>query len=151
MNEVAKVVTGEKLRGAEKLARIPVKIIPTETLPRKPDWIRVKISNPNEIQRIKGVLREQKLHTVCEEAACPNLPECFGSGTATFMIMGDICTRRCPFCDVAHGRPNNLDPEEPKHLAETIANLKLKYVVVTSVDRDDLKDGGAQHFVDCIS
>ena len=144
------VEQGVKLRGAEKVARIPVKVIPTTELPRKPDWIRVRISNPGEVQRIKSVLREQKLHTVCEEAACPNLPECFGGGTATFMIMGDICTRRCPFCDVAHGRPNALDADEPRHLAETVKNLKLKYVVVTSVDRDDLKDGGAQHFVDCV-
>jgi lipoic acid synthetase len=146
----APVEQGVKLRGAEKVARIPVKVIPTTELPRKPDWIRVRISNPGEVQRIKNVLREQKLHTVCEEAACPNLPECFGGGTATFMIMGDICTRRCPFCDVAHGRPNALDADEPKNLADTVKNLKLNYVVVTSVDRDDLKDGGAQHFVDCI-
>lgn len=143
--------TGVKLRGAEKMARIPVKVIPTEELPKKPDWIRVRMKNPGEVARIKGLLREQKLHTVCEEASCPNLAECFGGGTATFMIMGDICTRRCPFCDVAHGRPNTLDADEPRHLAETVANLKLKYVVVTSVDRDDLKDGGAQHFVDCIT
>lgn len=149
-SRTARVEPGVKLRGAEKVARIPVKVIPTEELPRKPDWIRVRISNPGEVQRIKGILREQKLHTVCEEAACPNLPECFGGGTATFMIMGDICTRRCPFCDVAHGRPNALDPDEPRHLAETVRNLRLQYVVVTSVDRDDLKDGGAQHFVDCI-
>jgi lipoic acid synthetase len=147
----APIQTGVKLRGAEKMARIPVKIIPTDELPRKPDWIRVRVKNPGEVSRIKGLLREQKLHTVCEEAACPNLAECFGGGTATFMIMGDICTRRCPFCDVAHGRPNALDADEPRHLAETVANLKLKYVVVTSVDRDDLKDGGAQHFVDCIT
>lgn len=146
-----RIETGVKMRGAEKMARIPVKIIPTDELPRKPDWIRVRVKNPGEVQRIKGLLREQKLHTVCEEAACPNLAECFGGGTATFMIMGDICTRRCPFCDVAHGRPNLLDADEPQHLAETVANLKLKYVVVTSVDRDDLKDGGAQHFVDCIN
>ncbi|MDF2446350.1 MAG: lipoyl synthase [Moraxellaceae bacterium] len=146
----ARVEQGVKLRGAEKVARIPVKVIPTTELPRKPDWIRVRVTNPGEVQRIKGLLRAQKLHTVCEEAACPNLPECFGGGTATFMIMGDICTRRCPFCDVAHGRPNALDAEEPRHLAETVQNLKLKYVVVTSVDRDDLKDGGAGHFVDCV-
>lgn len=146
----AAVQQGVKMRGADKVARIPVKVIPTEELPRKPDWIRVRVKNPGEVARIKSVLREQKLHTVCEEAACPNLPECFGSGTATFMIMGDICTRRCPFCDVAHGRPNPLDPDEPRHLAETVAGLKLRYVVVTSVDRDDLLDGGAQHFVDCI-
>ena len=142
--------TGVKMRGAEKMARIPVKIEPTEVMPRKPDWIRVRLPAGGEIDRIKGLLRQQKLHTVCEEAACPNLPECFGSGTATFMIMGDICTRRCPFCDVAHGRPKPLDPDEPKNLGEAVTALKLKYVVVTSVDRDDLKDGGARHFVDCI-
>lgn len=141
---------GQKLRGADKLARIPIKIVNTEEVPKKPDWIRAKISQPEEVQRIKGLLRQQKLHTVCEEAACPNLPQCFGGGTATFMIMGDICTRRCPFCDVAHGRPHNLDQDEPQHLAQTVKNLNLKYVVITSVDRDDLKDGGAQHFVKCI-
>ena len=141
---------GVKLRGAEKVARIPVKVVPTVETPRKPDWIRVKMTAPEEVQRIKTTLRQQKLHTVCEEAACPNLPECFGGGTATFMIMGDICTRRCPFCDVAHGRPNALDADEPRHMAETISNLGLKYAVITSVDRDDLLDGGAQHFVDCI-
>ena len=141
---------GVKLRGEEKMARIPVKIEPTETYLKKPDWIRVRIPAGDQIARVKSLLREQKLHTVCEEAACPNLPECFGGGTATFMIMGDICTRRCPFCDVAHGRPNALDADEPANLAESVAALKLKYVVVTSVDRDDLPDGGAQHFVDCI-
>lgn len=144
------IVAGEKLRGADKLARIPVKVIPTTDIPKKPEWIRAKISHPEEVQQIKELLRQQKLHTVCEEAACPNLPQCFGGGTATFMIMGDICTRRCPFCDVAHGRPNTLDPNEPQHLADTVKNLNLKYVVITSVDRDDLKDGGAQHFADCI-
>ncbi|ENV34435.1 lipoyl synthase [Acinetobacter gerneri] len=151
MNLKRSVITGEKLRGADKMSRIPVKIIPTEQIPKKPEWIRAKISHPDEIARIKSLLRQQKLHTVCEEAACPNLPECFGGGTATFMIMGDICTRRCPFCDVAHGRPNALDVNEPKHLAESVKNLNLKYVVITSVDRDDLKDGGAQHFADCIN
>lgn len=145
------VTTGQKLRGADKMARIPVKIILTEQIPKKPEWIRAKISHPEEVQRIQNLLRQQKLHTVCEEAACPNLPQCFGGGTATFMIMGDICTRRCPFCDVAHGRPNALDVNEPKYLAETVKNLNLKYVVITSVDRDDLKDGGAQHFADCIT
>lgn len=150
MDLKSSITLGEKLRGADKLARIPVKIISTEKIPQKPEWIRAKISHPEEIQRIKDLLRQQKLHTVCEEAACPNLPECFGGGTATFMIMGDICTRRCPFCDVAHGRPKALDQDEPKHLAETVKNLNLKYVVITSVDRDDLKDGGAQHFADCI-
>lgn len=144
------ILTGKKLRGAEKIARIPIKIISTETILKKPEWIRSKISQPEEVQIIKDLLRQQKLHTVCEEAACPNLPQCFGGGTATFMIMGDICTRRCPFCNVAHGRPNVLDVNEPRHLAETVKNLNLKYVVITSVDRDDLKDGGAQHFVDCI-
>jgi lipoic acid synthetase len=131
-----KAVQGEKLRGAEKMARIPVKIIPTVDLPRKPDWIRVKMTAPAEVQRIKDTLRAQKLNTVCEEAACPNLSECFGGGTATFMIMGDICTRRCPFCDVAHGRPNALDADEPRHMAETILGLGLKYAVITSVDRN---------------
>lgn len=144
------VEIGIKLRGADKVARIPIKILPTEELPTKPDWIRAKITDFEEIKRIKNLLRQQKLHSVCEEAACPNLPECFGGGTATFMIMGDICTRRCPFCDVAHGRPKPLDEDEPKHLAETVANLNLKYVVITSVDRDDLHDGGAAHFVKCI-
>ena len=118
----------------------------------KPAWIRVRAASPNSrFYDIKRILREQKLHTVCEEASCPNIAECFGKGTATFMILGDICTRRCPFCDVAHGRPLAPDAEEPRHLAETIALLQLKYVVITSVDRDDLRDGGAQHFVDCIS
>ena len=145
-----KVVQGEKLRGAEKVARIPVKVIPTEVMPKKPDWIRVKLPAGKEVSRIKSLLRKHKLASVCEEAMCPNLGECFSGGTATFMIMGEICTRRCPFCDVAHGRPNPLDENEPKSLAEAIGDLQLKYVVVTSVDRDDLHDGGAQHFADCI-
>lgn len=144
------VVRGEKLRGADKVARIPVKVIPTVELPAKPDWIRVKMPISPEVSRIKRLLREHKLASVCEEAQCPNLGECFSGGTATFMIMGDICTRRCPFCDVAHGRPNPLDENEPRELAEAIAELGLRYVVVTSVDRDDLRDGGAQHFADCI-
>lgn len=151
MSQNIKPIQGDKLRGADKLARIPVKVIPNEHLPKKPQWIRSKISDPEEIKRIQRLLRQQKLHTVCEEAACPNLPQCFGSGTATFMIMGDICTRRCPFCDVAHGRPLALDADEPMHLAQTVARLNLNYVVITSVDRDDLVDGGAQHFVDCIT
>jgi len=145
-----KVVQGEKLRGAEKVARIPVKVIPTTELPAKPDWIRVKVPVSPEINRIKSILRKNKLATVCEEANCPNLGECFGGGTATFMIMGEICTRRCPFCDVAHGRPNALDLDEPAHLAQAIAEMQLKYVVITSVDRDDLRDGGAEHFANCI-
>lgn len=142
---------GVKKRGADKVARIPIKVIPTETMPRKPDWIRVRIPASPKIAEVKQKLRKHKLHTVCEEANCPNLGECFGGGTATFMIMGDICTRRCPFCDVGHGRPNPLDENEPKELASAIADMGLKYVVITSVDRDDLKDGGAQHFADCIS
>jgi len=139
-----------KQRGAEKLSRIPVKIIPAETLLRKPDWIRVKIPASPAVNDLKKLLRENKLVTVCEEAACPNLPECFTHGTATFMIMGDKCTRRCSFCDVAHGKPDPLDPDEPLHLAKTIAQMGLRYVVVTSVDRDDLRDGGAGHFTACI-
>lgn len=146
------VQRGEKLRGEEKMARIPVKIAPTrpEERLRKPHWIRARFPGTPEVLRLKKILRENRLHTVCEEANCPNLGECFGHGTATFMIMGDICTRRCPFCDVGHGRPNPLDPEEPVHLAQTVAAMGLKYVVVTSVDRDDLRDGGAGHFTDCI-
>jgi len=137
-------------RNAEKLARIPIKVETPETVLRKPDWIRIKITASDEVTRIKQMLREKKLHTVCEEAACPNLSECFQHGTATFMIMGDLCTRRCPFCDVAHGKPLPLDKNEPKHLADAIQALALKYVVITSVDRDDLRDGGAGHFADCI-
>lgn len=141
-----------KLRGAEKLARIPIKIEASDnqSMLRKPEWLRIKIPNNNSIAQIKNMLRENRLHTVCEEASCPNLPECFSHGTATFMIMGDKCTRRCSFCDVAHGRPDALDTEEPKNLALTIEKMALKYVVITSVDRDDLRDGGAQHFADCI-
>src|SRR5881394_3297263 len=135
----------------EKGARKTIKIVPRASVLPKPPWIRVRAPSSNSrFYEIKQILREQKLHTVCEEASCPNIAECFGKGTATFMILGDICTRRCPFCDVAHGRPLAPDADEPRHLAETIAALKLSYVVVTSVDRDDLKDGGAQHFVDCI-
>ena len=145
-----KVERGVKQRGAEKVARIPIKVIPSEELPRKPEWIRVKMPISPEVKRIKGLLRNHKLSSVCEEAQCPNLGECFSSGTATFMIMGDICTRRCPFCDVAHGRPNALNDQEPQELAQAIAAMALRYVVITSVDRDDLRDGGAQHFIDCI-
>ena len=132
-----------------KTSRIPIKIVPVEPL-RKPDWLRARAGGGERFTELKRILREKKLHTVCEEASCPNIGECFGHGTATFMIMGDLCTRRCPFCDVAHGRPDPLDPEEPRHLGETIAALDLKYVVITSVDRDDLRDGGAGHFVECI-
>lgn len=145
-----KLERGIKLKGADKVAKIPIKVIPTVELPTKPDWIRVRIPTTPEVERVKQLLRQHKLHSVCEEATCPNLGECFASGTATFMIMGDICTRRCPFCDVGHGRPNPLDDNEPKNLALAIADLGLRYVVITSVDRDDLRDGGAQHFADCI-
>ncbi|MDH5182113.1 MAG: lipoyl synthase [Gammaproteobacteria bacterium] len=137
------------LKGKSKTERIPVKIIPKTPL-RKPNWIRAKAPTGPEVARLKQILRDQNLHTVCEEAACPNLGECFNHGTATFMIMGDICTRRCPFCDVAHGRPKPLDSDEPAHLARTIQALGLSYVVITSVDRDDLRDGGAGHFAACI-
>jgi len=141
---------GIKEKGAKKTARITVNIVPRAPL-AKPSWIRVRAASPNSrFYEIKDRLRAQNLHTVCEEASCPNIAECFGKGTATFMILGDICTRRCPFCDVAHGRPLAPDAEEPAHLAETIAQLRLAYVVITSVDRDDMKDGGAQHFVDCV-
>jgi lipoic acid synthetase len=145
-----KVVRGEKLKGAEKVARIPIKVKPPAERLRKPSWIRAKSPFHPNVKKLKSVLREQKLFTVCEEAACPNLGECFGKGTATFMIMGEICTRRCPFCDVGHGRPNPLDVDEPIHLAETVKAMALSYVVITSVDRDDLRDGGAAHFVECI-
>jgi lipoic acid synthetase len=139
-----------KQKSQAKTARIPIKVVPAEVL-KKPDWIRVKAGSPTtRFYEIKKILREHRLHTVCEEASCPNIGECFGKGTATFMIMGDKCTRRCPFCDVGHGRPDPLDAEEPLNLARTIAALKLKYVVITSVDRDDLRDGGAAHFVACI-
>ena len=140
-----------KQKAAAKLSRIPVKVVQGEVL-KKPDWIRVKAGSPStRFYEIKDILRSNKLVTVCEEASCPNIGECFGKGTATFMIMGDKCTRRCPFCDVGHGRPDPLNANEPENLARTIAQLKLKYVVITSVDRDDLRDGGSQHFVDCIN
>src|ERR1700694_2944463 len=146
---------GVKEKGAQKTSRafdkFAIKIVPAREALAKPPWIRVRAATPDSrFHDIKRILREQNLHTVCEEASCPTIAECFGKGTATFMILGDICTRRCPFCDVAHGRPLAPDAEEPRHLAETIAALKLSYVVITSVDRDDLKDGGAQHFADCI-
>ena len=138
-------------RGADKVARIPVKVEPTRgPIARKPPWIRAKAPTNPRVRELKALLRAQKLHTVCEEASCPNLGECFTHGTATFMVMGDLCTRRCPFCDVAHGRPEPLDVEEPRHLAEAVRAMDLKYVVITSVDRDDLRDGGASHFAQCI-
>jgi lipoic acid synthetase len=141
----------EKQKGEAKTSRIPIKVVPAERL-KKPDWIRVKAGNSAaRFGEIKQILREHHLHTVCEEATCPNIGECFGKGTATFMILGDLCTRRCPFCDVGHGKPLPPDLNEPQQLAETIAAMKLKYVVITSVDRDDLKDGGAGHFAACIA
>jgi len=140
-----------KQKAAAKTSRIPIKIVPAGEILRKPEWIRVKAgASSARFGEIKQILREHKLHTVCEEASCPNIGECFGKGTATFMIMGDKCTRRCPFCDVGHGRPDPLDADEPENLAKTIAALRLSYVVITSVDRDDLRDGGARHYVDCI-
>ncbi len=147
-------MTNEKQKGAAKTARAfgkqVIKIVPAERL-KKPSWIRVKAgSDASRFNEVKNILREHALHTVCEEASCPNIGECFGKGTATFMILGDLCTRRCPFCDVGHGKPLPPDPQEPQQLAQTIAALRLKYVVITSVDRDDLRDGGAQHFADCI-
>lgn len=139
----------QKQRGAEKMARIPIKIEPTVPL-RKPEWIRIKLPTTAAVDQLKTMLRENRLHTVCEEASCPNLSECFSHGTATFMIMGDKCTRRCTFCDVGHGRPDPLDPDEPKNLAKTVKQMGLRYVVITSVDRDDLRDGGAAHFTACL-
>jgi len=141
--------TLRKEKGAAKTARIPIKIVPQPAM-RKPEWIRMKVPDSARFREIKQILRDNNLHTVCEEASCPNIGECFSGGTATFMILGDVCTRRCPFCDVAHGKPQPPDAEEPQKMARTIAAMRLKYVVITSVDRDDLRDGGARHFVDCI-
>ena len=140
----------KKQRGAEKMARIPIKIVNDAPPLKKPDWIRIRIPTGSAVGELKAVLRENKLHTVCEEASCPNLSECFTMGTATFMIMGDKCTRRCTFCDVGHGRPDPLDQDEPANLAKTVAQMKLNYVVITSVDRDDLRDGGASHYSACL-
>lgn len=145
-----KLDPNQKLRGADKLARIPVKITPTENPLEKPDWLRIKLPTADEIKSLNNLLKGKRLHSVCEEARCPNLAECFSHKTASFMIMGDRCTRRCSFCDVAHGRPKPLDTNEPQHLAETVKELGLRYVVITSVDRDDLRDGGAGHFAECI-
>ncbi|MCU4675445.1 lipoyl synthase [Catenovulum sp. 2E275] len=153
MNKPARPEAGVKMRDQDKMRLIPVQIIPTEKseMLRKPDWIKIKLPPTTEkIDHIKKTMRKNGLHSVCEEASCPNLAECFNHGTATFMILGDICTRRCPFCDVAHGRPLEPDADEPEKLGKTIGEMGLKYVVITSVDRDDLRDGGAQHFVDCI-
>ena len=143
------MTTETRQKGAAKTARIPIKIVP-QPAPRKPEWIRMKVPDSARFREIKQILRDNHLHTVCEEASCPNIGECFSGGTATFMILGDLCTRRCPFCDVAHGKPLPPDAEEPEKLARTIAAMRLKYVVITSVDRDDLRDGGAGHFVECI-
>lgn len=140
-----------KQRAADKVRRIPIKIEPSASIPKKPPWLRVKLPLNNGVDQIKQLLRDNHLKSVCEEASCPNLPECFSHGTATFMIMGDKCTRRCTFCDVAHGRPDPLDPKEPENLAQTIKIMGLKYVVITSVDRDDLRDGGAAHFTACVT
>ncbi len=148
--EVPKKRDVKALKGESKVSRIPIKIIPSDPK-RKPTWIRAKTHSNPEVSRLKTLLRENNLHTVCEEAACPNLGECFTHGTATFLIMGNICTRRCPFCDIAHGRPDPLDKNEPNHLAKTIATMQLKHVVITSVDRDDLRDGGSAHFTQCIA
>lgn len=142
--------TTNKQRGADKVSRIPIKVAQTSEVLRKPDWIRIKVTNSDKVTKLKKTIREHDLYTVCEEASCPNLNECYAHGTATFMILGDLCTRRCPFCDVAHGRPQPPDEEEPRKLAETIKLMQLNYVVITSVDRDDLKDGGATHFQECI-
>ncbi|MCW8907072.1 MAG: lipoyl synthase [Sedimenticola sp.] len=144
------VIAGEKLRDADKVARIPIKVVPAANPLPKPEWLRIKLPSPEQRQRVETLVAETGLHTVCQEAACPNLAECFHHGTATFMIMGDICTRRCPFCDVAHGRPLALDREEPARLAKAVKRMRLRYVVITSVDRDDLADGGAGHYAECI-
>ncbi|RKF12764.1 lipoyl synthase [Alginatibacterium sediminis] len=153
-NKPSRLEAGVKLRDADKMAYIPIKVLPTEKqdMLRKPDWMRIKLpSDSTRINEIKAAMRKHKLHSVCEEASCPNLSECFNHGTATFMIMGDICTRRCPFCDVGHGKPLALDVDEPAKLAATIRDMKLRYVVITSVDRDDLRDGGAGHFSECVA
>jgi len=152
-NKPSQLTAGQKLRDADKLSHIPIKVIPSDksTVLKKPSWMKIKLKSDNtRVSEIKAALRKNKLHSVCEEASCPNLNECFNHGTATFMILGDICTRRCPFCDVGHGKPLAVDVNEPRKLAETIRDMQLKYVVITSVDRDDLRDGGAQHFADCI-
>ena len=141
---------GVPLRREDKVSRIPIKVVPKDEPLKKPSWLKVKLPSASQANKVRDMLRNNKLHTVCEEASCPNLPECFGHGTATFMILGQVCTRRCPFCDVGHGRPLPVDEQEPEHLADAIRNMHLKYVVITSVDRDDLRDGGAKHFSDCV-
>lgn len=146
-----KLQPGVPLRRADKLSRIPIKVVPRDNPLPKPKWLRVKLPSGAQAQKVRELLRSNKLHTVCEEAACPNLPECFGHGTATFMILGQVCTRRCPFCEVGHGRPLPVDTKEPAQLADAVASMRLKYVVITSVDRDDLRDGGATHFSECVT
>ena len=151
MSITADIPSKRDRRGRLKTARIPIRVVPMEGRPpTKPAWIRAKAPTSARVTALKRLLRSETLHTVCEEAACPNLGECFDRGVATFMLMGDTCTRRCPFCDVAHGRPKPLDAGEPERLAQTVSAMGLRYVVLTSVNRDDLKDGGAGHFRDCI-
>ena len=141
---------GVPLRRADKVSRIPIKVVPKDEPLKKPAWLKIKLPTASQAEKVRGMLRNNKLHTVCEEASCPNLPECFGHGTATFMILGQVCTRRCPFCEVGHGRPLPVDAQEPEHLADAVRSMNLNYVVITSVDRDDLRDGGAKHFADCV-
>jgi lipoic acid synthetase len=146
----AKPQPGVPLRGAAKVARIPVKVVPKAKPLPKPAWLKVKLPTRDQAEQVRALLRDKKLHTVCEEASCPNLPECFSGGTATFMILGRVCTRRCPFCEVGHGRPLPVEASEPAQLAEAVVQMRLNYVVITSVDRDDLRDGGAAHFAACV-
>lgn len=147
---IPKPIPGVPLRRADKVARIPIKVVPKDEPLKKPSWLKIKLPSASQAEHVRSMLRNKKLYTVCEEASCPNLPECFGNGTATFMILGQVCTRRCPFCEVGHGRPLPIDADEPRHLAEAIQQMGLNYVVITSVDRDDLRDGGAKHFADCV-
>lgn len=151
MDKPQRAEPGVPLRRADKVARIPIKVVPKDEPLAKPKWLKVKMPSKTQAENVRRLLRDNKLHTVCEEAACPNLPECFGHGTATFMILGQVCTRRCPFCEVGHGRPLPVDENEPSELADAVRKMSLKYVVITSVDRDDLRDGGAKHFADCVS
>lgn len=149
-SRVKRLAPGVPLRGADKVARIPIKVVPVDQPLAKPKWLKIKLPSQSQAENVRRLLRTNKLHTVCEEAACPNLPECFGHGTATFMILGRVCTRRCPFCEVGHGRPLAVDEGEPAELADAVRKMALKYVVITSVDRDDLRDSGAKHFADCV-
>lgn len=151
MSKSQRAEPGVALRRADKVAKIPIKVVPKDEPLAKPKWLKVKLPSKTQAENVRRLLRDNKLHTVCEEAACPNLPECFGHGTATFMILGQVCTRRCPFCEVGHGRPLPVDENEPQELADAVRKMSLKYVVITSVDRDDLRDGGAKHFSDCVA